>query len=67
MKVRMTFDLDARCRRAINAHSGQKGLATHKHIVQEIDALVTAHLEDLCSELDAEEFDKPGAKRGGQE
>lgn len=52
MKVRITVDLDERCRRAIAMHYGHEGLATKELCISNLDSVITAHLGNLAYEMD---------------
>lgn len=56
MRIRLDpIDLCDDVRRALNAHRGLPGLATRETIRAWVDSVITATLEDICSDYDREE------------
>lgn len=52
MKIRMTFEFDEQCRRALAGHYGQKGLASRKDFEAWIELMVTATMEEITVTAD---------------
>jgi hypothetical protein len=48
MKIRLTIDLDERCRRAIAAHIGLKRPATHEECKSHLELAINGNMEDVC-------------------
>lgn len=54
MRTCVTVELDDRCRRALRLHRGQSGLATRAEVVLWVEALVSATIAEIASEMPEE-------------